>query len=743
MKTIISLALTILISGGLFAQTTLPTGWNFDDPAPLGWVESLNNNPGSTRYTSAQTSYVNASCKLDGDDEYVMVHFSDVCGGVTYYLLGNGTGQTNDVFTIQESVDGNTWTTMRELIDSDLEPQTYVEYIDYPLPASRYIRWYFTNKVSGRNVGLDEITLDPQIPTSVQEIGVNVGGAQVANNSTYILGGASSTTFTIENVNLAGGDTLFISNAQITGPDAGDFSLTNLTTPDTVEAAGSLDFDVNFSTTGTGSRFATLTLSNNDGNGDETSYVIDLYAIEGVLATEPSEQPTNFNFSNVTSYRHEVSFSDASVVPENYIVLRSIGSAVTDIPVDGEAYVKGDYINDAQVVYVGQASSFIPKYIVADTDYHYSAFSYNGPDGYQNYLATSPLTGMVTSSGSMVGNYFASVSSSSPSFLADLKTKLDENYNQIYYSNYGPVMINKFASRDTVDGQTVISCVYSGFDFIYTGPFFFGVMSREHSWPHTWMPTFDASDEWEYSDFHNLFPAHQNGANGPRSNLPLGEVVDVLTTFEGGTYGLDVNGNPVYEPRDQHKGDAARAIFYMSVKWNGTGGFSWGLPNPISNNVPYGQNQDVLKAWHWQDLPDALEIARNDFIESEQGNRNPFIDSLDWVCYIDFSGPTYIGEQTTPCTVTPDGIEEQLEGEFSISPNPSNGQFTLNLNLIESQELRIRMMDISGRQVSTHNGRFNSGMTNRNFDFSTLEAGVYHMVLIGEEGKTALKVVLQ
>lgn len=744
MKSIFSLLLVTFISGSLLAQTTLPTSWNFSDPQPEGWLESLANNPGNTRYSV--NGCVGSTCRLDGDDEFVSVFYSDVCGGVTYSIKGQGSA-SNDVFTVEESADGNVWTTLRTFLQADLDLLgSCDEFTDIPLPTSRHIRWYFTQKQSGRNVGLDEITLVPQVPTATQEIGINVSGEQVAHNSTYVIGGLATTTFTIENVNILGGSSLSISDAQITGPNAGDFVLANLSTPTTINANTSLDFQINFSTVGTGSRFATLTIANDDGNGDETPYVINLYGIEGGFATEPTTQPTNLSFSGVTSYRHEVSFADAPLMPENYIVLRSIGSAVPDVPVDGESYVKGDYINGTQVVHVGSAASFVPKYVVANTDYHYAAFSYNGPEGFENYLTTSPLTGVANSSGSMAGNYYDGVNAASDTFLTDLQNRLGQNYNEIFYSNYAPVILEKFASRDTTDGQTVISCVYSGHQYVYTGAFFYspvGVLSREHSWPHSWMPTYDNDDGEEYSDLHNLFPAHQNGANGPRSNRPFGDVVDIITTFEEGTYGFDINGNSVYEPRDQHKGDAARAVFYMAVKWNGTGG-SWGLPNPIHPDlVAYGQDQDVLKQWHWQDPPDNWEIARNDFIESEQGNRNPFVDSVNWVCYIDFDGPTYIGEQTVPCTVTPSGIEEQLDGSFFVSPNPTNGITTLNLKLNSPQELIIDVMDITGRQVSSRTGNFKSGLTQETFDLSGLNAGVYHMVLRGEKGSSALKIVLQ
>ena len=47
-----------------------------------------------------------------------------------------------------------------------------------------------------------------------------------------------------------------------------------------------------------------------------------------------------------------------------------------------------------------------------------------------------------------------------------------------------------------------------------------------------------------------------------------------------------------------------------------------------------GQLSALIK-WHIQDPPDEKELARNDLVESEQGNRNPFIDlpQLVWLLW--------------------------------------------------------------------------------------------------------------
>jgi hypothetical protein len=738
MKHLFTMILGGLMSANAFGQATLPTAWNFDDLQPTGWTESLSNNPGNTRYTNGATG---AACKLDGDDEYVVVNFSDVCGGVTYDFIGQGNA-SDDVFTVEESADGSVWTELRLFEEAELgSASTWTEFTDVPLSSSRYIRWYFTNKQSGRNVGLDEIVLSPQVPTNAQEIGVSSGVNQIVNNGTFVVGNQALVTISITNVNLFGGADLNITSVALGGPNAADFSLG--TTPTVVGATGVEQFDLNFTAGATGSRFATITIESDDANGDETTFVINLYAIGGDYATEPTDAPTNLAFSDVTSYGYNVSFDDGTTAPEKYIVTRRIGDANMPMPADGETYVKGDYIDaNTQVVHVGDAGTFRPSYNVAETDYYFAAYAFNGPSGYENYLTSSPLTNSVTSLGNMMGNYYDGVNPNQTTFLADVQTRISQNYNQIFYSYYAPIMIQKFAHRDTTGGQKVVTGVYSGYQHIYPGAFFYDVLSREHSWPFSWMATWPDEDTDEYSDMHNLFPTHQDNANAIRSNRPLGNVEVQASSFLGAQYGDDSNGNRVYEPRDSHKGDAARAIFYMATKWNGTGG-SWELPNPIDFLVQYGQDQDVLKQWHWQDPPDAWEISRNDFIESEQGNRNPFVDSVNWVCYIDFSTMTYVSNPSFPCNVTPEGIEEQLQGSFSVFPNPTNGTTTLNLDLKSSQELTIDVTDITGRQVSTRTGNFNTGLSKETFDLSHLDAGIYHMILRGEKGSSALKVVLQ
>ncbi|MGB1316889.1 MAG: hypothetical protein ACPG5W_01715, partial [Flavobacteriales bacterium] len=424
MKNLLTLMLGGLVSATAFGQATLPTGWNFDDPQPTGWTESLAQNPGNTRYTNGS---MGAACKLDGDDEYVVVHFSDVCGGVTYDLVGQSSA-TNDVFTVQESANGTDWTDLRVFLQADLDAaSTFTEFTDVPMATSRYVRWYFTEKQSGRNVGLDEITLVPQVLTNEEEIGVSSNAEQIPNGGTLIVGNQTSVTITIDNVNLAGGDSLDISDIQIS-QSASDFSISGISLPAEIEANANLTFTLNFTAGSPGTRTGVLSIMNDDANGDETTFVIPLYAIGGDYATEPADQPNGITSQAVNSYGYEMHMQDANDIPENYIVTRGIGTATLAPPVDGETYVKGDYIDPStQVVHVGPAANFNPSFVVAGTDYYFEAYSFNGPSGYENYLtSTAPATAMVTTPDNHIEAYYNGIDAGAPSFLTDLQTRIGQ-----------------------------------------------------------------------------------------------------------------------------------------------------------------------------------------------------------------------------------------------------------------------------------------------------------------------------
>ncbi|MGF9769274.1 endonuclease I family protein [Bacillus albus] len=89
-----------------------------------------------------------------------------------------------------------------------------------------------------------------------------------------------------------------------------------------------------------------------------------------------------------------------------------------------------------------------------------------------------------------------------------------------------------------------------------------------------------------------------------------------------------------WEPRDSVKGDIARMLFYMAVRYEGDNGeIDLELNEKVNNNKdPYMGKLSVLLKWNEQDPVDDLERKRNEVIFTKyQHNRNPFIDHPEWI----------------------------------------------------------------------------------------------------------------
>ncbi|MBC7695591.1 MAG: endonuclease, partial [Burkholderiales bacterium] len=636
------------------AQAPLPTGYDFNNfvsaaNLPVGWSTNIS---GTFTYASGQ---VGTAAKIDLSGENVSVFTADQMGLVTYFLKGYSTGSAwSGVFKVEESTNGSAWTALATY-SNNLNGTAYVSYSITPNANSRYLRWILSTKVSGFNASVDEINI-VAAPVTAQEINVKQAGNTILTGGNSALfnsavGTPTNVSFTIEN--LGSVSPLTITSFALTGPASAEYTLTAPTAPSTVNPSSNTPLTLSFNPSVAGTRSAVLTINNNDAN--EGNYVINLNGIGGNFASMPTSQPTALTFSNIKSYRAKALFTAASGSPDGYLILKKeSASIITDVPVSGVSYKVGDAIGSSKVIYSGNAANIGLGNIYAGKQYQLALYAYNGSGTFINYNSAAPLTGNFNASGSMQpAMKYNSINTVNNTFLTDLSA-LIYPHQSVFYGNYDETMIKLFTARDTTNGDKVVTCVYSSENYVYTEPFVWGYMSREHSYCHNWMPTNPADgsgaapnnvERKEYNDQHHLFPTNQNDANAVRSNFPEGEVVTLQGSYMGCKYGNDINGKHVFEPRNQHKGDFARAIMYMSTAYNGQNNAAgvpqnWKLRNPISGTIAYGQDQNILKKWHFQDLPDSWEISRNDFLDSLQGNRNPFVDSVRYACYIDFSNMT-------------------------------------------------------------------------------------------------------
>jgi len=751
------------------AQCPLPTGYNFENfisassftPCTTGWSTNIG---GTFTYATGQSGLAG---KIDIAGEYVQLFSNDQIGVVSYYLKGWNTGGAwSGTFKLQESVNGTAWTDLTVFANT-LSSTAYVNYTVTPNPASRYLKWILSAKTTGNNVGIDEINI-AAAPITAQEINVKQGGTTILSGGNSALfnsavGTPTNVNFTIEN--LGSVSPLVINSFALTGAAAADYTVTAPTTPATVNAASNTALTISFNPSLPGTRSAVLTINNDDAN--ESAYVINLNGIGGNLASPPTAQPSNLNFSNIKSYRASAAFSSASGSPDGYLILKKqSSSAITDVPVSGVAYMVGDAVGSSKVIYSGNGTNIGLSNIYAGLDYQLAIFSYNGSGAFTSYLTTSPLTGGFTALATMQpAMEYSSLNVTNPNFLTSLSAQIYP-HQSTFYGNYDETMVKLFAARDTTGGQKVVTCVYSSENYVYAEPLIWGYMSREHSYCHQWMPTNPADgsaaapnnvERKEYNDQHHLFPTNQDDVNAVRSNFPMGEIVTVQTTFMAAKRGQNSLGQTVFEPRASHKGDFARAVMYMATAYNGQNNafgvpMNWKLKNPISGTIPYGQDQNILKKWHYQDLPDAWEISRNDFLDSLQGNRNPFIDSVRYACYIDFSNMTYIASPTYttgvnfPCYVDASvGVRENAASHFEyiLAPNPASGEFYLLIDATVAEKFNMDITDISGRIVYNRSVDVADGFNNIVVNDLKLKGGIYFVNLTYNNEKITRKLIIQ
>ena len=152
-----------------------------------------------------------------------------------------------------------------------------------------------------------------------------------------------------------------------------------------------------------------------------------------------------------------------------------------------------------------------------------------------------------------------------------------------------------------------------------------GDWNREHVWAKSHGDF--GTDIGPGTDVHHLRPTDV-AVNSTRSNLDFDEGGEEVE----GAPGNYVDGDS-WEPRDEVKGDVARMIMYMDVRYDGENGY----PDlEVNDQVDNGSNPNigkisVLLQWNEQDPPDEFEKNRNDVIFDQfQNNRNPFIDHPEW-----------------------------------------------------------------------------------------------------------------
>lgn len=160
--------------------------------------------------------------------------------------------------------------------------------------------------------------------------------------------------------------------------------------------------------------------------------------------------------------------------------------------------------------------------------------------------------------------------------------------------------------------------------------------NREHLWPNSY-----GLDDVEpaYSDLHNLRAedAHVNSARGNKY-YDNSDTNSASYKFPANADApLSSTDSNSWSPPDMVKGDIARALFYMTIRYIGDTPNEPALSltdatNLISATTNLMGKFSTLIKWHFADLVSPAESNRNNLVYSlYQTNRNPFVDHPEWI----------------------------------------------------------------------------------------------------------------
>jgi hypothetical protein len=210
-----------------------------------------------------------------------------------------------------------------------------------------------------------------------------------------------------------------------------------------------------------------------------------------------------------------------------------------------------------------------------------------------------------------------------------------------------------------------------------------GFWNREHVYPRSrggffsieddeiatginqwWMTNAD-SLRHANSDAHGLRATDAN-ENSSRGNQHFGDY-----TGPEGTLG-------------SFRGDVARAVFYLSIRFNGLS-----VVDEFPENTGQLGDLQTLLQWHLDDPVDDFEMNRNNIVYTWQNNRNPFIDYPELANYIWGNNQGEVWNQ--PLSVT-----QNITEKISIYPNPASSY--IQLQGISKDSL-IQLYSMTGKKV--------------------------------------------
>jgi hypothetical protein len=419
---------------------------------------------------------------------------------------------------------------------------------------------------------------------------------------------------------------------------------------------------------------------NNDGSGVVLNYI----TIASNLSTVSEGQQLQITATSslaITSQSLSISFTlnNNSFTPADFSGNLSITLPVGSTSSTSVISILNDAVNDGDEEMIISVNALPSSYVlntnnvvVRVVDINYSVSNFGKP--------TAPTFGLVSSTAP--AGYYSSIEGLSGSSLKQAIQNIIANPSVVRAHNYGDIYdILKVADQNP-ENNNQVWLIYtesprSKIDY-QTGNSIVGKWNREHIYCQSrggftdgtsstpdgisvWLPTGPNDIMAGHADAHHL-RAVDGQENSSRNNS---------------NYGVDYNG-PTGSITNAWKGDVARALFYMAVRYNG---LSVVNGNPTENILGQIGDLTTLLNWNQLDPSDDFEMNRNNYVYTWQVNRNPFIDHPNLADYI---WGTHAGEPWFSNLTT----NESVINSITVYPNPVKGNFNVS-GISESTQLQV------------------------------------------------------
>ncbi|HIP31396.1 MAG TPA: T9SS type A sorting domain-containing protein [Crocinitomicaceae bacterium] len=249
-----------------------------------------------------------------------------------------------------------------------------------------------------------------------------------------------------------------------------------------------------------------------------------------------------------------------------------------------------------------------------------------------------------------------------------------------------------------------------------------GDWNREHTYPKS-LGTPALGTSGPGADAHMLRSCDVQ-RNGSRGSLKFVDATGTSKAINGGWY-----------PGDQWKGDMARIIMYMYLRY---GSRCLPINTGIGNSVNIDPDMiDLFLQWNIDDPVSTYEVTRNNYLGTTsnaygQGNRNPFIDEPYLATRI-WGG----GDAEDIWGIYNLSIDDlNLNSLISVYPNPSEGNVTIEA----SEKLTLDVVNVyytNGQVVYRE-----TSIIGNNIHIDNLERGFYMVQITTDKGIITEKLIV-